>query len=291
MRSLVGRAEIRLGHLDEVQPHDRDRPRSDRASASLRTTWRCTWLSGGTSMTTSPRIRAGAAEPAAGARAAARPRRRARPRSRASECAPRRRDRRASRCSPSLDLDLAAPADPRPPQTESRSTPSPRAASAPCAVGEVPRRPDGVKTTRRCSVTRLAASARRPLAGGAPVAAAAAAPPRRRRRRAARSRRRSARRCPSSRRPPSTALRISSCSGFVIADVIPAAIAIGRNARVEAVAVGQAEADVRGAAGRVDAELLAQPAHEAEHLPPGRSPSRRSASRAGRRRRRSLGIP
>ena len=41
--------------------------------------------------------------------------------------------------------------------------------------------------------------------------------------------------------------------------------------RVQRRAVRQAEADVRGAAGRVDAELVLQPAHEPEHLPPGRA--------------------
>ena len=66
-----------------------------------------------------------------------------------------------------------------------------------------------------------------------------------------------------------TALRISSCSGLVIAEVIPDAIAIGRKAALRPGPVGQAEADVGGAARGVDAELLAQPAHEPEDLPAG----------------------
>ncbi len=56
----------------------------------------------------------------------------------------------------------------------------------------------------------------------------------------------------------------SMCSGFMIAEVMPAPIAIDEERLVEAVAVGQAEADVGGAAGRVDLQLLAQAADEAE---------------------------
>ena len=58
----------------------------------------------------------------------------------------------------------------------------------------------------------------------------------------------------------------SGISGFVIAEVMPAGDRHRQEGRVDALAVRQPEADVRGAAGRVDLELLAQPADEREDL-------------------------
>ena len=139
--------------------------------ASLRTTWRCTWLDSGTSITTSSRI------------CAAHPSRR--PRGTADgPCS--RAPWSAGQAEPGgigvhagarTDLDLAPPADARaPPHTESRSTPRARAASSTvvpavkCRVG-----PAGVNETSAvpapspaCSVTGsgTACSAARAAAAG-----------------------------------------------------------------------------------------------------------------------------
>ncbi len=116
------------------------------ASAALRTTWRCTWLSGGTSMTTSPCtcVEQERRRPAAigwlrqyccstapnGERLAARD---------VTPCLGN---------SPSASTTWQRPQRPRPPHTESMSTPSERAAcSSGVPSGKRPRRPDGVKTT------------------------------------------------------------------------------------------------------------------------------------------------
>ena len=58
----------------------------------------------------------------------------------------------------------------------------------------------------------------------------------------------------------------SGIIGLVIAEVIPAAIAIGRKAALMPSRLGSPKLTLRGAAGRVDLELLAQPADEREHL-------------------------
>ena len=121
-------------------------------------------------------------------------------------------------CSPSLTSTWQRPQIPRPPQTESRSTPSRRAASSTVVPSAKRAAPPRGREDEAVLWSRLA------MAGGARTSEATAgasrrcitlrrlAGPRGRRgalpagrpasRRAARSRRRSARRCPSSRRPP-----------------------------------------------------------------------------------------
>ncbi len=167
------------------------------------------------------------------------------------------------------------PQIPRPPQTESMSTPSERAASRTVVpVGEpaaparrredderllvaavdrlaVPRRRDVSRPARRRLTRRRLTSPsgvgarwariQRPQSGSLPISTSAAM----------------------------TLALTSGISGFVIAEVSPLAIAIGRNGGVDALAVRQPEADVRRAAGRVDPELVAQPADEREDLPAG----------------------
>ena len=170
-------------------------------------------------------------------------------------------------CSPSATVTWQRPQIPRPPQTESRSTPSLRAASSTDVPrGTRPRRPDGVKTTSASPLT----SPRRPPAAVASAAApglrAAPAPSPFRAIHAAQ--------CGSFPIITSAALiawSISPCNGLVIAEVRPEAIAIGRNAAFSAGAVRQPEADVRGAARRVHPELVLEPAEEPEHLAPGRA--------------------
>ena len=116
------RRQDRRLDLDVVETHHRvDRERRG-ASSALRTTWRWTWLSGGTSMSDVARTRARGTT--AGDR-------------RAGRCARRshaRRRRRAVRCDgddvipcfgnePSPGVTWQRPQMPRPPQTESMSTP------------------------------------------------------------------------------------------------------------------------------------------------------------------------
>ena len=205
-RSLGRRREVRLRDLDVVQADDRDRPRSGRASASLRTTWRCTWLSGGTSITSSPATRA------------VQPRRRP-----AREAAvARRRPARRRRCGSGATaaetiavlgvlalahLDLAAAADAAPAADRVEVDPEPpgrlehgRAVREPTAPS-----PDGVKTTRRHRAIgrghrgpRLSRAGRRRR----PPSAASAAAGRASGSLLRGSRPRSSRRCRSSRRRP-----------------------------------------------------------------------------------------
>ena len=124
-----------------------------RTSTPLRTTWRWTWLSGGTSIRTSPR----SAAVQLSRRSAARPWLR---RYSASIGAG------GLRCSgsdvipclgndPTPWLTWQRPQIPRPPQTESMSTPSERAASRTVVpAANRPRRPDGVKIDERLGAGR-----------------------------------------------------------------------------------------------------------------------------------------
>ena len=172
---------------------------------------------------------------------------------------------------PTLCSTWQRPQIPRPPQTESMSTPRARAASSTVVpAGNRPRRPDGVKMT--------SGSASAVIVAGQPGARAAA--------RAGSSAGRRPRLPPARRGMRGSSGRIlvvaqqdvgghdrvrtPSAIGFVIADVRPLAIAIARNGAVDPLAVRQAEADVARAAGRVDVELVAQPAEDPEDLAAGR---------------------
>ena len=156
---------------------------------------------------------------------------------------------------------------PRPPHTESMSTPSVRPASSTVVpAGNAPRRPEGVKITsgsvRRHG--RRAELSRRPRRGG---------------RLTRRGRRAGLRGLAPGRRvavgeDPRGGVGVVAhqhvgghdrradlgSSGLVIAEVRPLLMAIGEERGVDPLAVRQAEAHVRRAAGGVDLELVAQPA-------------------------------
>ena len=149
-----------------------------RTGRPLRTTWRWTWLSGGTSTRTSPWTcgrqprRRSAARPA---------QRRTPPRRRRAARGARRVD--SMPCfgnEPSAGTTWQRPHRPRPPHTESRSTPSERAASRTVVPGSNrPRRPDGVKMTwasPAISGAVLRAVAAALLGGAGPGGRCAAAP-------------------------------------------------------------------------------------------------------------------
>ena len=116
------------------------------ASASLRTTWRCSWLADGTSMTTSPStwVEHDSRMPSSigwvlqySCSTALN----------ADRCSGRERTPCLAN-SPTACVTWQRPQMPRPPQTESMSTPSERAAcSTMVPTGNRPRRPEGVKTT------------------------------------------------------------------------------------------------------------------------------------------------
>src|SRR5579883_1852999 len=148
---------------------------------------------------------------------------------------------------------------PRPPQTESMSTPSVRAACRTgVPTGKRPRRPAGVKTTVASATAppSLAAAARR-LALGAGGAG---------------------------RRLLAELLEPAHAMGVVAhqriggqhraQDLVVAGVGDrgghagtdrhGEKGRVDAAARGQAEADIGGAAAGVDLELLAEPANDME---------------------------
>src|SRR5262245_9101019 len=162
------------------------------------------------------------------------------------------------------------PQMPRPPQTESTSTPSVRAAErSGVPAGKRPRLPEGMKTTSGS----LAVMGRRSGAGrAAPLAAAADGLALGARRLLL-----------AELRDPVFAVRVVA-HHHVRAEAGTHGLGVqrvrdrrseargdrhGEEGAVDAVAVRQAEADVRGAAGRVDPELLAQAAHEPHHLPAG----------------------
>ena len=164
------------------------------------------------------------------------------------------------------DLDLAASADPAAPADRVEVDTQRRAASSTVVPrSKRPRLPDGVKTTSASlevmrspssSVPRDRRGARlqRPPVASLRIGAIHSA------------------QCaslPMSTSAAFTAWSISGWSGLVIAEVRPEAMAIGRKAAFSAGAVREPEADVRGAARRVDAELLPQTSHDAEHLSPG----------------------
>src|SRR5262245_27985225 len=154
------------------------------------------------------------------------------------------------------------PQMPRPPQTESTSTPSVRAAeSSGVPAGKRPRLPEGMKTTSGS----LAVMGRWSGAGGAaPLAAAADG-----------SAFRARRLLLAEAGDPALAMRVVA-HHHVGAEAGAHGLGVQRvrdrrgeargdrhrqEGAVDAVAVRQAEADVRGAAGRVDLELVAQPPH------------------------------
>ena len=173
-------------------------------------------------------------------------------------------------------LTWQRPQIPRPPQTESMSTPSERAASRTVVPsGNRPRRPDGVKITSASAGSLIGrrlsprpATRRRPAAA-APVDPAALL---------------ALGRGLAERPDPAAALRVVAHQHVGGHDRVPDALRDrvrdrrGQPARdrhrqerpVDPLAVRQPEADVRGAAGAVDLELVAQPAEDPEDLPAGR---------------------
>ena len=154
---------------------------------------------------------------------------------------------------------------PRPPHTVSRSAPSWRAASSTVVpASTLPSSPDGVNTTR-CDAANATAPTR-PGAGGADPRGC-------RPRRRARSGRgwpgstpRSRGRCRPARRPPCTADFTSGCSGFMIADVIPAPIAMARNVPVTTWRLGSPKLMFDAPQVVLTLQLLAQPADQPERL-------------------------
>ena len=204
--------------------------------------------------------------------------------------------------SPSAGRTWQRPHSPRPPQTESRSTPRARAASRTVVPSaNRPRRPDGVKMTSgsapEVTTRRRRCHAAAPAPEAAPPAAASA-------RRLTRRPRSPAAIAPSGPLPiPGSGrggrlTRIQRAASAVVAhqDVgghdgrpdlrrqrvrdrrgQPGRDRHRQEGRVDPLPVRQPEADVRGAAGRVDAELLAEPADEPEDLLAGGRASPRSA--------------
>ena len=171
--------------------------------------------------------------------------------------------------SPSLTTTWQRPQIPRPPQTESRSTPSDRAASSrfvPCA--NRPRLPEGVKTTSASApalTTRAVPPRAAAIGGGLPPALASAATS------AAGAGRLLA-------EPGDPLLAVGVVAHHHVGRHHGGATSIVQRARdrrrharrdrhrqergVQRGPVRQAEADVRRAARRVHAELLVQAAHE-----------------------------
>ena len=164
---------------------------------------------------------------------------------------------------------------PRPPQTESTSTPSVRAADrSGVPTGKRPRLPEGVKTTSGSFAVMGSPRGAGPATRGAsapfaPAAAGLAV--------------RAGRRRLAEARDPALAVRVVA-HHHVRAEAGAHGLGVqrirdrGGEARgdrhreegaVDAVAVRQAEADVRGAAGRVDPEFVVQAPHEAHHLHAG----------------------
>ena len=143
-----------------------------RASASLRTTWRCTWLLAGTSMTTSARTRAEHDSRRPGASGARLAKRCSGSLSR-REAGASRTTRRAWRTRP----PRPAPGSVRTARGRRRPNRCPRPgcarpAAAACPCGKWPRLPEGMNTT---SGSRSAMRLGRLAAGAAPMAALAAA--------------------------------------------------------------------------------------------------------------------
>ena len=265
---------VRLAHLDVVQTHhrvERDRSRRRRPCAPPGGAPGCSAARRRPGRPGSARSRTAGGPPASG-------RRRAKLSS-AAESGERCPALEVTPClakSPSMTSTWQRPHRARPPHTESTSTPSVRAA---CSSGvpsaKRPRLPEGVKTT---SASRLAHAGPewpggddRPRAGRAPRPPGR---PRRRRRRrcsAGASRKRLIQRAQSGSWPimtsaPMQALTISTCSGFMIAEVSPGADRHAEEGRADALARRQPEAHVRGAAGGVDLELVLQAIEQAHHL-------------------------
>src|SRR5262245_39720634 len=204
-------------------------------------------------------------------------------------------------CVPSLTTTWQRPQIPRPPQTESRSTPSVRAASRTLVpAANAPRLPEGVKTART-SEGRLTGA---PPWGAPDPPRFTGAPPwgspdpsgsrlLRRRTAAALPTAPSAAGRPVSRDGRRATLAVATDPGHAVAVVAEQHVRRGdRPPDVLAEHVGvraaqppghghcherrrvplparQAERDVGGAAGGVDAGLLPEPPHQAEHLSPG----------------------
>ena len=173
-------------------------------------------------------------------------------------------------------LTWQRPQIPRPPQTESMSTPSDRAASRTVVPsGNRPRLPDGVKMTRTSAVLGHEATAQ-------PGTGVSAGDPLRRRL--------TRRPCSPSSRGQPEATDPAAALGIVahqhvgghdgvlhtLGDRVrdrrgqPAGDRHRQVGAVDPFAIGQTEADVRRPAGAVDLELVAQPAEDPEDLPAGR---------------------
>ncbi len=175
--------------------------------------------------------------------------------------------------SPSATSTWQRPQMPRPPQTESTSTPSVRAAErSGVPTGKRPRLPEGVKTTsgslrghgsplRRG--TRYARGLRprsrrpRPASPSAPGGGA--------------SRKRAIQRSQCGSWPimtsaPRQAWTVSTCSGFVIAEVRPEAIAMVRKALLMPPRFGRPKLTLEAPQVVLTLSSLVQPPHEAHHL-------------------------
>ncbi len=162
---------------------------------------------------------------------------------------------------------------PRPPQTESTSTPSVRAAeSSGVPTGKRPRLPEGVKTTSGS----LTVMGRR--SGGEPATHAASGPvrggrvrPRHRHPAAAPrgSARSSASQCgswPIMTSAPRQAWMVSTCSGLVIAEVRPEAIAMVRKALLMPPRFGRPKLTLEAPQVVLTLSSPLQPPHQAHHL-------------------------
>src|SRR5688572_22778978 len=183
--------------------------------------------------------------------------------------------------SPSATRTWQRPQMARPPQTESMSTPSVRAAaSSGVPTANRPRLPDGVKTTSGSGRLTKPRSGRRNRS----TAVTAFAAPTRGRSRARGSRRGGARSwCLTEPADPARAVRVVThhdVRRHARADDVPVQGVrdCGRKARrdrhreegaVDAVAVWQSEAHIRCPTGRVDLELFPEAPHEAHDLDAG----------------------
>src|SRR5450755_4040241 len=247
------------------------------ASASLRTTCRWTWLLAGTSITTSASTRAEQERRRPSANGTRREKRRS-----GSLNGDRLALDEITPClanSPSATKTWQRPHSPRPPQTESMSTPRLRAAcSRGVPTGKFPRLPEGVNTTRG---SRGAMRYALPRSSGPAAMTTFAAPPRslpggcRCRCAGAGARGRIAKAS-----DPARAVGIVAqhdvCTHAGSDDLYVQRIGdrgshAGAHSHrqertVDAIPVRQPEADVRSAAGGIDLEFGAQPVHQAHDL-------------------------
>src|SRR3984885_8667262 len=248
-----------------------------RASASLRTTWRCTWLLAGTSITTSAHMRAEHDRRLPGASGARFEKRISG--SLSGERLALEEDTPSFANSPSATSTWQRPQSARPPHTESMSTPRLRAACrSGVPSGKWPRFPEGMNTTRGARATMRAAgpsgraAAMPALAASAGRLACAGGPGGR----AGTGRRQRVAKTPD----PARAIRIVAQHHVGTHDRLDDFDVHGVGDRggeprrhrhcekraVDSVAVRQTEAHVRGAARGIDLELFAQTPHQTHDL-------------------------